>query len=447
MPIWSNWAGNQACQVRDVLRPRSRDELQEVIRRVGRSGSRLRVCGTRHSWSALVPTDGFVLSTEHLQGVLGVTKDTITVESGVTSATLNDALARTGRMVWGLTIYEGLTVGGMVMTGSHGSGLGHGALCDQVAAMTLAGRDGELFTVTPEDGEAFRAARLSLGALGAVYAITLRTAPATNMEVREMLLPLSEGLARMEEIAQTNDHVSVIWFPFGDALWFYTFNRTERPVDFTAGDRAARRIREFGYFRAFGDVTWSLLDRAPGLTPVLVPMAARFPREGVSVRSPRDAVHHLYNYPRLLDSEYVIPLERAAAGYGAVIDLVRSYGSRGLYPINMAVHARFVRGGDAHLSPTGGRASACIEAATSVLRRDAEPFYRELGARMMREHHGRPHWGKLFYDVPLVRRQYGDDIHRFEAVRRRLDPGGTFTNDLVRSLLAPRSEEIEIGLR
>jgi L-gulonolactone oxidase len=53
------------------------------------------------------------------------------------------------------------------------------------------------------------------------------------------------------------------------------------------------------------------------------------------------------------------------------------------------------------------------------------------------EHDGRPHWGKFHGASGEVLASRYPDWQRFQAVRQRLDPGGTFLNDHLASIFGP----------
>ena len=438
MTVWRDWSRTHTARVRGILRPRSLDELQTSIRRTAAEGAPVRPLGTGHSWSALVPTDGYLLDTTALDRFLDASESTVRVECGILTRALNRRLEPLQRRVPGLPIHEGMTVGGIVATGSHGSDLELGVLSDQVTRVELVAPDGELVSLSAADGDAFRAAQLSLGTLGVVYSLELRTVPARNMAVRHLVLPREEGLARMRDLAREHEHASAYWFPYSDRMWFYLASPTDEPVDFGPWRREAERLRQYVWFRGFGGVIGKLTPLRPSIAPGLLRLAHHYLRNRCEVRTSRDAFHYLATFPRLVDSEYVVPFAGGVEAYRAVIGLLDGHRRRGSFPVNAAVHARFLRAGDALLSPTAGVDSMGIEAATMKLP-DTWAFYRELGEVLMGEHDGRPHWGKWFPDDVPFERAYGSRLERFERVRHRYDPEHRFLNPILRGLaLAPR---------
>jgi len=55
---------------------------------------------------------------------------------------------------------------------------------------------------------------------------------------------------------------------------------------------------------------------------------------------------------------------------------------------------------------------------------------------IMRHHDGRPHWGKLNFLETAELRSLFPLLDHFTAIRRRLDPNGSFLNDYLRPILA-----------
>ena len=55
-----------------------------------------------------------------------------------------------------------------------------------------------------DDRDAFRAARVGLGALGVIYSVTLRAVPAFSMRRVDSPQPLESTLAGIDELAARN---------------------------------------------------------------------------------------------------------------------------------------------------------------------------------------------------------------------------------------------------
>ena len=66
---WRNWAGDVRCTPELTFEPRSVEDLVAIVRFAVGTGRKLRVVGSGHSWSALVPTDDIMVRAERLDRV------------------------------------------------------------------------------------------------------------------------------------------------------------------------------------------------------------------------------------------------------------------------------------------------------------------------------------------------------------------------------------------
>ena len=101
--------------------------------------------------------------------------------------------------------------------------------------------------------------------------------------------------------------------------------------------------------------------------------------------------------------------------------------------IGFPVEVRFAAADDIWLSTAYGRDTGYV-AVHQYHRRDHEDYFRAV-EDVARSLGGRPHWGKLHYrDAASLREAYPrfDD---FRAVRDKLDPGRTFGNDYLTTVL------------
>ena len=108
-----------------------------------------------------------------------MTKQTVTVDSGVGLRELVDAVEAHGLSLVAAPYWEGLSVGGLIGTGAHGSswwGRG-GAVHDHVVGVRVVvgarGNEGFAKVLSVESGDPlFSAARVSLGLLGVISKVS-----------------------------------------------------------------------------------------------------------------------------------------------------------------------------------------------------------------------------------------------------------------------------------
>lgn len=434
-PGWSNWLGNQRCAPRQILAPRDLEELVAVVGHARRRGLRVRMVGSGHSWSALCPTPDLLVQTHRMDRLLDVRDTRVTVEAGMPMGTLLRHAEAHGLSVVGSPMIREITVGGVVATGSHGTGLAHGPLSDAVESMTLVTGDGEVRTLDAGDPR-LNGGRLSLGALGALHAVTLRLEPAFRVRVQEAWVGLDAALEQLPALARQTDFLSVYWLPCTDEAWLYQGWKTDRPADWGLRARARERLTERTLRGLIAPGALAASARVPRLTAPFLRLAARANRRPHSeVRTSALALHPLRVFPKLWDSSYAVPLEHSAEAVRVYVRRIREAARAGCFPINIAVHARFVKGSPAWLSPTSGRDSCFIEAVAAPSTRGVDAFYRGVGAELMERFDGRPHWAKVLHHLPRVRASLGARLSAFATLQRELDPAGTFVNDLVGELL------------
>jgi L-gulono-1,4-lactone dehydrogenase len=206
---WRNWAGDQLCRPAAVELPGSIEELSEALVRAAAHDRRVRVAGAGHSFSDIALTEGSQLSLERLTGVLDVDRSAglVRVQGGITIRELNRRLAKHGLAMENLGDIDVQSIAGAISTATHGTGARLRNISAQVADLMLVLADGSTLRCAEEiDAEVFRAARVGLGALGVIAEVTLRCVPAFTLRGVDAPAPLSDTLARFEELALGNDH-------------------------------------------------------------------------------------------------------------------------------------------------------------------------------------------------------------------------------------------------
>jgi L-gulonolactone oxidase len=428
---WRNWAGDQRCAPAAVRAPASTEELSAAIQEAARRGLAVRVAGAGHSFGDIALTDGMMLKLDRLAGVLDVDRSSglARVQAGITIHELSRQIAAHGLALENLGDIDRQTIAGAISTATHGTGARLRNLSAQVSELTLVLADGSTLVCSAErDPEIFRAARVGLGTLGAIAEVTLRCVPAFTLHAVDAPAPLSDTLARFEELALANDHFEFFVFPHTDMALTRTNNRT--------GQAPRPRGRFSAYLndvlltnRAF-ELSCLAGRRFPSRIPQLNRLVTRL--AGRSERVERSA--EIFASPRLVrftEMEYALPRERTVEAVGRVMELIEERGFAVPFPIEV----RTVAPDDAFLSTAAGRESGFV--AVHMYRGMAwEPYFRAVET-IMEELGGRPHWGKRHFQTAATLRPRYPDWDRFRAVRARLDPEGRFANAWSERVLGP----------
>ena len=101
--------------------------------------------------------------------------------------------------------------------------------------------DGTLVTLDADnDPDGWRAARVSLGALGVVTALTMQTVPAFRLHGVDGPAPLERTLEQLDELPEQHDHFEMYWFPYTDTALLRSQRPDRRAADRALGVRAVR---------------------------------------------------------------------------------------------------------------------------------------------------------------------------------------------------------------
>ena len=437
---WRNWAGNVTARPRRVASPGSAEEVAAEIRLAAADGLAVRMTGTGHSFTPAAVTDGVLLRPDRLTAIRAVdgAAGTVTVEAGCPLRVLNTELLARGLSLANMGDIQVQTVAGATQTGTHGTGRDVGGMAAQVAGLELALADGRIIQcsadsagggVSHPDGSpanVFDAARVGLGALGIVTAVTFRVVPAFLLEAREEPMAWSQVISQLDELTADNEHFEFYWFPHSEGCLTKRNNRTAGPA------RPLPRWRyllddEFLSNSVFG-VTNEVGRAMPGLIPVLNTVAAR----ALGSRTYSDAAYRVFTSPRRVrfkEQEYAIP----RAALSDVLGEVRALFQRRDWRISFPIEVRVTPSDDVWLSTAYGRDSAYI--AIHVFHKAPhEQYFTDVEA-VMTSVGGRPHWGKMHTrDAAYLAASY-PRMSDFLAVRDLLDGERRFGNEYLRSVL------------
>ena len=428
---WRNWAGDQACEPAEVVAPGDLDELSNTIVRAGERGLKVRVAGAGHSFTPAVLTDGVLISLERMGRLLHIDEASglVRVEAGITLHVLNELLDGYGRALENLGDIDVQSVAGATATGTHGTGTRLRNISAGIHSIELTLADGSRVEVDEAgDADAWRAARVSIGALGVVSVMTLRTVPAFTLRAVDEPKPLDEVLERIDELADSNDHFEFYSFPHSSVANTRVNNR----VDDVPKPRSRFKQwmdDEFLVNGLYGS-TRKLGRMFPSTIPALNRVAAR--AWGTSHRTDRSfSIFASPRKVRFTEMEYAIPRAHAVEAIRAV----RAAADRKELNVSFPIEVRFVAPDDAFLSPAGGR-DTCYIAVHVYERMEWARYFGEIEA-IMKGFEGRPHWGKRHFQTAETLQPLYPEWGRFAAVRDRLDPNRRFTNDYVGRVLGP----------
>jgi len=428
---WRNWAGDQACAPFERLRPADRDALAEAVAKAAGAGRKVSVAAGGHSFTEAALTDGgTMIDAGALSGVLDADCESglVKVGGGTVLAQLNEELSRLGLAMENLGDIDRQTVAGAISTGTHGTGARLRNISSQVVGIELVLGDGTVRELDKDDGDLLCAARVGIGALGAITAVTLQCVPAFTLHRVDTPEPRDEVLNSFQERADAHDHFELFTFPYADSALVLERNRTDGPP------------RPRGQVAAFlNDVVlenWALeaVSAAGKLMPRAIPSLSRFAAwlaSGSTATDRSDRIFVNERRVRFTEMEYGVPREHGPEAAHRVIEWVRT----NRYPVFFPIEMRVTAGDDALLSPSHERDTAYI-AVHQYRGMEWRPYF-EAVESIMDEYGGRPHWGKRHFQTAATLAERYPRWASFQAARDELDPGRVFANEYAERVLGP----------
>ncbi|MBT0993170.1 FAD-binding protein [Cellulomonas sp. DKR-3] len=434
---WENWARTAAATPARVVHPRDLQELADTVAKSAADGLRVRAVGAGHSFTPAAVTDGVHLHLDQLDALERVERRAdgtalVTVGAGIRLSALNGVLDALGLAMRNLGDIDQQSIAGAISTGTHGTGVRLGGLATQVVGARLVTAAGEVLETSPEQHpELFELARLGLGSVGVLAAVTLEVVPAFRLEAVEEPWALDDVLAGLDGpdgLVEGNDHFEFYWFPHTRRT---LTKRNNRAVDGPGLNPVRGWIDDELLSNALFEVTNRLTTLVPRITPQLNQVAARSlsPRRYVARSS------QVFASPRRVrfrEMEYAVPRAALVEVLDRVDHWVRSSGEHVPFPVEV----RFAAADDLWLSTAHGRETAYV----AVHQYWRLPYLRYFTAveEIVAAHAGRPHWGKLHW---LEAERLGELYPRFadaQRVRAGADPDGVFDNPYLERVLGRR---------
>ncbi|PSR11599.1 MAG: FAD-binding oxidoreductase [Bacteroidetes bacterium] len=422
-----NWSGYLEWTPTRISYPTTEAAIQALVQTARREGRKIRLIGSGHSFTPLSVTTDNLISLDHYQGLVHVdaARQQATVRAGTKLHALGDILHGHGLALANMGDINAQSIAGAVSTGTHGTGTGFGNMSTQVVAIRLVNGHGEVVTCSAtEQPELFRAAQVSIGALGIITELTLQCVPAYRLELVIDKASLAEVLATLAERNANHRNFEFYWFPNTPHVMTKTVNTTAAPPDPHSWRDYLQDIvlENYGFHLAC-----EIAHRFPALTHAV----ARFAASTTSHHRKVNHSHRVFTTPRLVkfnEMEYNVPL----AAYPEVQKEVVSWVNKNNTTVMFPLENRFVQGDDIFLSPAYQRDSAYV-AAHVYHKADFKAYFGALEAIFL-AHGGRPHWGKIHTLTQPQLRDCYPEFGTFTRLRAEQDPDGVFLSGYLQTL-------------
>lgn len=416
--LWRNWSGIQNAYPAARLAPKDEGELALALRT---AQGPIRPVGAGHSFTALAPTTGTLISLDAMAGIVGWEDDAAIVRTGTRLGALGPMLAEKGRALPNLPDINKQSLGGALGTATHGTGAKIPALHGDVTGLRLVTPSGQVIDADAENNpQIFQAARVSLGALGVISQVRIKTSANRRLRRRVWLEPFEEALANAEARWAQHRNFEFYAVPFTGLAANISHDETDDP----ASPRGPDQDTEF-------------LEALKGLRNLLgfaTPVRKAAAKALLSTAKPETAVDEGWKLlsterpVRFNEMEFHLPAENQLKALEEVVRTLEKERPDVFFPIE----ARRIAPDDAWLSPFQGGLHGSV--AVHAYYRDDFSFLYSLVEPIFRRYEGRPHWGKLHtlrgQQLQALYPRWND----FLAVRRELDPEGRMLNPYLRGL-------------
>jgi hypothetical protein len=398
---WTNWVGNQSCKPSRMEKACNESEIAEAVARARALGQVIRTPGSGHSFTPIVSTDGVVLDTSALSGIVDIDQDamTVTAKAQTQLKDLGQPLLDVGLALKNQGDINTQTIIGAMSTATHGSGLDFGSFSGEMRACKLVDGDGVIRSFSlSTDPDTFHALQCSIGTMGIITEVTMSVMSAYTLKESFMIIPVEALRERWDDLLSSYRHFSFFWMPTDASSALYGFPEAKA---------------DHCYVKLYSET-----DEAPG-------------SGGQDVGTRIDHAYKIYPHvfePNFHELEYFIPADEGIAAFEAHRELMLSLLPDSIFPMEV----RFVRSEDAWMSPNYKRDNMVI----SVSGKPGTDYWNYLAAcdDHLYSRNGRPHWGKLHFMTAERLLERFPKYENFKALRRSMDPGGVFLNAHLREL-------------
>ncbi len=397
------------------------------------------------------------------------------MQAGIRLFQVGEELDKVGLAMPNLGSINHQSIAGAISTGTHGSTLRHGILSASILELKITLANGKTETCSPtQNKELFRAALISLGALGIIVEITFQAVPAFTLAWKQVVnTDLNMFNAWNKELWTQTEFVRVWWFPYTRRAVVWTAEKTDEPerplpksyYDAWLGYHIYHNLLYLGQYvpSVLPWVEWFVFGMQYGF-------ANGSTTSGIQPSRQALLMNCLYSQ---YVNEWAIPISKGPEALRRLSSWLNQlpesdpdyvphgipYSAERLY-VHAPVEVRVSETSNSttprpYLDPTCTTEATLYLNATLYRPYDLDPpcraRYYEGFEYLMRELGGRPHWAKNFEsNTKEMESFYGNNLLEWRKIRSDMDPEGMFVGEWHRRYImgdGPKLalEEVEVG--
>lgn len=457
----ATWARTFHSSPELYLQPQSSEEIALITTLARKCRRRLTTTGCGHSPSDMTCTSSWLVNLDHFNKILleksDLEKGQVVMQSGIRLFQIGTELDKLGLQMPNLGSINEQSIAGATATGTHGSTLRHGIISESILSLKIMLADSTEVECSPTvKVDLFRAALISLGALGIITEMRFQAVPSFSLRWQVEINKDTHILTKWEKNLWTQaEFVRVWWFPYTRRAVVWQADKTDEPhrppprayYDDWLGYHVYYNLLAIGRFfpRLLPWVEWFVFGMQYGFSNGEATRVS-------AVQPSRHAMLMNCLYSQFVN-EWAIPLSKGPEALRRLSSWLNHlkpsdpdylepkipFPAKGLYvhaPLEVRVtdtstHPDLPR---PHLDPTCKDGPTLYLNATLYRSYGMDPparqRYYEAFEYLMRDLGGKPHWAKNFFTTsPEFEDMYGQDIRDWREIRNSVDPEGMFVGD------------------
>lgn len=483
---------NNAVRSLEVLRPgllaypASAGAVIELVRAAEAMKQRVRMTGSGHSFSDVALTDDVLLLPNLLSQPLTLDRarlkpqfagdrHLVRVQGGMTIRELNSWLDSRCLALTNLGGYDAQTITGVAMTATHGSGRAYGPIVSQIASLQLVTTGGNVRQIEPangitdpttfpgsleedpnipvtlvQDDDEFNAVSVSMGSMGVVTAVVLKTVDKFWLRERRRPCLWSElskpggyldTLVHRADGSGYPDHVEIYINPYETRKGDHRCVLTERyrlltppkptPDNVTSGPLGEGDIFNDSRFREIAqDFLRAQLNNAKvdQLERILSTQLDFLVDNDYTAESYKVFNIGAINLLRVIGIELAFPIEQTIAVTNEVFAQAKKEAQKRRHH-SAPFSLRFVKAASPYLAMQNGRDTLMLEMGLLVAAHQSRELLADYEQFFIEQRAARPHWGldmSVLTSFAQVQGLYGKAADDWLRVYQRLNSAGTF---------------------
>lgn len=469
--VHRTWARTFSSMPELYIQPQTLEEVEKVVNLARLCRRRIVTTGCGHSPSNITCTSSWMVNLDHFNTIRSVDaeKGTVVMDSGIRLYTLCEALERHGLAMPNLGSINEQSIAGAISTGTHGSSAAHGLMSEDIVSLRITLASGKTEFCSPTaNADLFRAALLSLGALGIITEVTLRAVPAFTLKWQQtidtdykMLKSWSRGLWNQTEF------VRVWWFPHTQRAVVWKAEKTDEPHSDPPVSYYDGTLGYYVYHNLLA-VSQYVPSILPWIEWFVFGMQYGFANGSTTggIQPSRKALLMNCLYSQYVN-EWALPLSKGPEAIRRLSSWINHlqpgdlnyvehkipFSAEGLYvhaPLEVRVSdTSLTTNSRPFLDPTVEDGPTLYLNATLYRPYLQDPpnraRYYEAFEWLMKDMGGRPHWAKNFETQQEdIETFFGDNLVQFRAIRNEVDPEGMFLGAWHREKILARGEKLEL---